>query len=157
MSTKTELQAEFEAAKPGYGFAKLPSGDYLYEGVQVMFNDWLENNELRKANDRITELQAQLAEQKKANQWIPVSERLPEEGTEVIVYTPPLNGEDEQYTFEKYEDECFIAHSNNYEHFCMVAKGGSDCAWIGPSEKPKYTHWMPMLTAPAIQAEGKQA
>lgn len=65
MSTKTELQAEFEAAKPGYGFAKLPSGDYLYEGVQVMFNDWLENNELRKANDRITELQAQLADAKK--------------------------------------------------------------------------------------------
>ena len=58
MNSKTELQAEFEAAKPGYGFAKLPDGSYLYEGIQAMFNDWLEKNELRKARLRITELEA---------------------------------------------------------------------------------------------------
>ena len=60
MNSKTELQAEFEAAKPGYGYAKLPDGRYLYEGIQAMFDDWLENNELRKAKLRITELESKL-------------------------------------------------------------------------------------------------
>jgi hypothetical protein len=60
MSELTENQAAFEAAKPGYGFAKLPNGRYIYEGTQDMFNDWLENNELWKAKVQITQLQAKI-------------------------------------------------------------------------------------------------
>jgi hypothetical protein len=61
MSELSKLQVEFEAAKPGYGFAKHSNGSYMYEGVQAMLNDWLENNELRQAKLRIPKLEAQLA------------------------------------------------------------------------------------------------
>jgi Protein of unknown function (DUF551) len=80
--------------------------------------------------------------------WQPI-EQIPEDGRIVVVYTPPLNGEEECYAFEWYvEDEGgWTVHANHYEHFCIVAKGGE--GWSGPSEKPKYTHWM-YLTKPPI-------
>jgi hypothetical protein len=155
MSQTTQLQEHLRNAFEDYG------DEIFIDSAKALHTQATRITELeaRWESDLASQALADLEPYRKdaeRYQWIPVSERLPDEGMEVIAYTPPLNGEDEQYTFEKYEDECFIAHSNNYEHFCMVAKGGSDCAWIGPSEKPKYTHWIPMLTAPAI-AEGKQA
>lgn len=95
-----------------------------------------------EADTKIKELELELAAVNNDVAWQPI-ETAPKDGTEVIVYTPPLNGEDGRFDFEFYlEDEGgWTVHASHYEHFCMVAKGGSDCAWIGPSENPKYTYW----------------
>lgn len=84
--------------------------------------------------------------------WIPVSERMPEPGILVLVYTPPQPGDypgDVRIGFDYIDPDgddptYWFNHGENYEHFCCVACDGM----AGPSEKALYTHWMPLPAAP---------
>ncbi|HDK5619710.1 DUF551 domain-containing protein [Klebsiella pneumoniae] len=84
--------------------------------------------------------------------WIPVSERMPEPGILVLVYTPPQPGDypgDVRIGFDYIDPDgddptYWFNHGENYEHFCCVACDGM----TGPSEKALYTHWMPLPAAP---------
>lgn len=53
--------------------------------------------------------------------------------------------------FDCLDEGGWMQHNDNYEHYCMVAKGGSDISWSGPSEKAPYTHWMPIPPLPEIK------
>jgi hypothetical protein len=63
--------------------------------------------------------------------WIPVSERLPENGTGALVYVPESGLEYADIRFDYWEDGVWVAHSESYEHY------------MAP-----YTHWMPLPTPP---------
>lgn len=84
--------------------------------------------------------------------WIPVSERMPEPGILVLVYTPPQPGDypgDVRIGFDYIDPDgddptYWFNHGENYEHFCCVACDGM----TGPSEKALYTHWIPLPAAP---------
>ncbi|HID1022692.1 TPA: DUF551 domain-containing protein [Klebsiella michiganensis] len=84
--------------------------------------------------------------------WIPVSERMPEPGILVLVYTPPQPGDypgDVRIGFDYIDPDgddptYWFNHGESYEHFCCVACDGM----TGPSEKAPYTHWMPLPAAP---------
>ncbi|WP_335949980.1 DUF551 domain-containing protein [Klebsiella michiganensis] len=84
--------------------------------------------------------------------WIPVSERMPEPGILVLVYTPPQPGDypgDVRIEFDCIDPDgddptYWFNHGENYEHFCCVACDGM----TGPSEKAPYTHWMPLPAGP---------
>lgn len=84
--------------------------------------------------------------------WIPVSERMPDEGALVLVYTPPQPGDFPEnvrigfdYIDPDGDDPTYWAeHGESYEHFCCVACDGM----TGPSEKAPYTHWMSLPAAP---------
>lgn len=84
---------------------------------------------------------------REAQRWIPVTERLPEPGVTVMVYTPPQQGDypdDVRISFDgicpESDGDYWSDHGEHYDHYCAVAKGG-DVVWIGPSEKAPYTHW----------------
>lgn len=80
--------------------------------------------------------------------WIPVGERLPEDGVLVMVYTPrDCNGEP-RFDYDARGDGEWIDHSNSHEHF-LACKSGGD---TGPSADAPYTHWMPLPDPPALSA-----
>lgn len=105
----------------------------------------------------------EIARLREATNWISVSDRLPAPGIPVLVFTPPQSGDypdDVRIEFDFIDpdsDEPFWHnHGEHYEHFCCIAKGGSDVSWSGPSEHAPYTHWMPLPAAPARRRiEGK--
>lgn len=107
-------------------------------------------------HDLITTSQAEAyadAMVKEAQQWISVDERLPDVGVPVLVYIPPgpdsHPGEvDIRFDFICPDYEYWHQHSEHYEHFLCVAKGGADCPMTGPSEKAPYSHWMPLPPPP---------
>lgn len=86
-------------------------------------------------------------------QWISVEERLPEVGTPVVVYTPPM--ESDWPGSIRLEIDCidpndddhasWAGHNDYYEHYCCVAKPEGS---TGPSEKAPYTYWMSLPSAP---------
>src|SRR5690606_29378137 len=90
-----------------------------------------------------------------AMRWISVDERLPEPGQPSIVFSPPRPEDwpdSVRIEFDWLDPECddpvWFNHSEHYEHYCRVAKGGADCPIAGPSEKAPYTHWMPLPAPP---------
>ena len=92
--------------------------------------------------------------------WIPVSERMPEPGILVLVYTPPQPGDypgDVRIGFDYIDPDgddptYWFNHGESYEHFCCVACDGM----TGPSEKAPYTHWMPLPAAPQEVPDGQR-
>ncbi|MDU9398078.1 DUF551 domain-containing protein [Pseudomonas sp. zfem003] len=89
------------------------------------------------------------------SQWIKCSERMPESGVLVMVYSPPQPGDypdSVRIDFDAIEPESegdyWINHGEHYEQWCIIAKGGDDIEWRGPSEKAPYTHWMPLPAPP---------
>lgn len=79
--------------------------------------------------------------------WISVDERMPDEETACLVYTPEGKDEPPRIDLEYFCDGCWNVHNDHYEHFCCIAKGGDE-NWTGPSAKAPYTHWMPLPDAP---------
>jgi len=63
--------------------------------------------------------------------WIPVTERLPEEGRLVLWYRP---------------DERWPVTTGRFERPHHVDEGGDLCV---PFSEGRYTHWMPLPAPPA--------
>lgn len=83
------------------------------------------------------------------SEWISVEERLPAADTLVLTYTPPQPGDypdDIRYEFDFIDSDTgdWYHHGEHYEHYLAVAPPASQ----GPSEKAKYTHWMPLPEPP---------
>lgn len=64
--------------------------------------------------------------------WIPVSERLPEDGKQVLIYATSMY-------IDLFEDESFL-HDNYAEHMNIV----------GGNVRP-VTHWMPLPEPPETE------
>lgn len=123
-TTTDDLIAELEYAAEEYNSVSPGEGDLL-----------------TRAASRIRELEER-------QRWIPVSERLPEKGVTVMVYTPPQPGDypdDVRIDFDglcpESDDAFWLSHGEHYEHWCCIAKGGDGISWSGPSEQAPYTHW----------------
>lgn len=83
--------------------------------------------------------------------WVKVSDRLPDPGVGVLVYTPPQPGDwpdDIRIDFDAIDPDgngtSWIEHTNSYDHF--VAIGGRSCCGpdvevTGPGPEAPYTHW----------------
>lgn len=90
------------------------------------------------------------------SEWISVTERLPEPGVTVLVYSPPQPGDwpdSVRISFDGIDPEdddkaSWADHNRHYEEWCCIAKGGDDIDWHGPSEKAPYTHWMSLPEPP---------
>lgn len=79
------------------------------------------------------------------SQWISVKDRLPDENTSCLVYTPSESPEEPDcINIEWFENDCWMDHENSYEHFRSCAPAGS----IGPPQDAPYTHWMPLPEPP---------
>ncbi len=81
----------------------------------------------------------------KQSPWVLVSERLPEPGVSVLVYSPG----DELY-FDHIDEDCddgdrWYGHDQSYEHYCNVAKPAGS---VGPGCEAPYTHWMAIPEPP---------
>lgn len=87
------------------------------------------------------------------SEWIKCSDRLPEVGVTVLVYSPPTKDswpDEVNINFDYIDPDCdepifWFYHGQSYEHFCCVAKPEGS---TGPSESAPYTHWMSLPEVP---------
>lgn len=91
--------------------------------------------------------------------WISVDDRLPDAGMLVLVYSPPQPGDwpdsiriEFDFIDPDSDGPIWHNHSEHYEHYSCVAKGGAGVEWTGPSASAPYTHWMPLLAPPSTPA-----
>lgn len=101
---------------------------------------------LTSADEAIDHMRQQL------DGWVKVSDRLPEPGVLVLIYTPPQPGDwpdDIRIGFDGIDPEgdgtTWAGHSEHYEHFMDI--GGHGCCGpdvevAGPAPDAPYTHWM---------------
>lgn len=92
--------------------------------------------------------------------WISVEDRLPDEETTCLVYTPANKEDDERRDLEYFCDGCWNVHNDHYEHFMAVGGAGAagpDSFCIGPSADAPYTHWMPLPAAPSAPGQAAPA
>lgn len=112
------------------------------------------------------ELERQLIasqERLKALGWVSVNDRLPDPGMLVLVYSPPQPGDwpdsiriEFDFIDPDSDGPFWHNHSEHYEHYCCVAKGGSGVEWTGPSANASYTHWMPLPPSPQHDNDQEQ-
>ena len=85
--------------------------------------------------------------------WQPI-ETAPEGRLVVVAWLDkddPKNPE--RYMFDFIEDDGWVKHNEDYDHFCCVAPPGS----TGPSADAPYTHWLLIPELPEAPANQKQA
>jgi len=103
--------------------------------------------------ENVLALIARIRELEEAQRWVSVTERLPEPGLLVQVYSPPQPGDWPDTVridtdgIDPESEDYWVGHGEHYERYCMIAKGG-DVEWTGPAEKAPYTHWKPMPEPP---------
>ena len=79
----------------------------IYNAIAVLEdyeNTGITPEQLQVINEEYTKMAKELAEFRKQNQWIPVSERLPENGEEVLITNGKYVTIDERYFLENTED-----------------------------------------------------
>ncbi|TEA78679.1 DUF551 domain-containing protein [Allopusillimonas ginsengisoli] len=127
-------------------------------------DDFVEASETEMADEIAAAISARYNQP--AMPWINVKDQLPAPGVSVLVFTPPQPGDypgDVRVEFDfidpDSDESCWHNHNEHYEHYCCVAKGGSDVSWTGPSEEAPYTHWMAIPVLPRAtltqQEQGK--
>ena len=89
-----------------------------------------------KAMDLVLKYDARIAELEAAQRWIPVSERLPEDGETVFVIIHD--------GFERFEN------GNEVARLTYLGNGNW---WSWESERYVVTHWMPLPSAPESEDE----
>ena len=85
--------------------------------------------------------------------WQPI-ETAPEGRLVVVAWLDkddPKNPE--RHMFDFIEDDGWVKHNEDYDHFCCVAPPGS----TGPSADAPYTHWLLIPDIPGAPANQKQA
>lgn len=105
------------------------TGDYRFEDAAKLVDDQA---------TRITELEVQLAEAKKANQWQPI-ETAPRDSTAILAIVSGTGSDGLAYKPSTVQ----IDHTQIHL-FC----DSDEDSWIDLSEW-KLTHWMPLPQAPA--------
>jgi len=101
-----------------------------YSGGSVSRGGSAEIHYLTQAADCIDALQTKIEELEKASQWIPVSERLPENNTRV-----------------------FVVNKFGQRDIADVYDGAFENCWELDDADETITHWMPLPTRPAIKGE----
>lgn len=84
--------------------------------------------------------------------WVKISERLPDPGVSVLVYTPPQPNDwpdDIRIHFDAIDPDgdgtSWVDHTEHYDHFMSVGGHGCcgpDVVVTGPGPTAPYTHWM---------------
>jgi hypothetical protein len=85
--------------------------------------------------------------------WQPI-ETAPEGKLVVVAWLDKDDPENpERHAFDFIEDDGWVKHNEDYDHFCCVAPPGS----TGPSADAPYTHWLLIPELPEAPANQKQA
>ena len=121
--------------------AKFAEIEKLKAELSVNLNDleWMteQRDKLQAEVDRIKELEAENEKMKEANRWIPVAERLPDDGVPVLVtYLGYYDNKPYSDGVAKWKIE-----NNGYN-------GGWEWELDGDEVKVQITHWRPLPEPP---------